>query len=132
MKKLHARELSRNQPMLRFDFILQHDWPIEQCLLHIRVFVVGKTKSSCCDLFIHWLIKEITNTYRNHFSRSYENRSIFLHIHDFFTSGRKGSRADEEEPDLGISYEVLPAGAGEMPEVRTLMFYKPKLTLTLS
>ncbi|XP_058941253.2 AP-3 complex subunit delta-1 isoform X1 [Pocillopora verrucosa] len=30
--------------------------------------------------------------------------------------GRKGSRADEEEPDLGISYEVLPAGAGELPE----------------
>ncbi|XP_073259026.1 AP-3 complex subunit delta-1-like isoform X2 [Porites lutea] len=30
--------------------------------------------------------------------------------------GRKGSRADEEEPDRGISYEVLPAGAGEMPE----------------
>ncbi|CAH3134867.1 unnamed protein product [Porites lobata] len=30
--------------------------------------------------------------------------------------GRKGSRADEEGPDPGISYEVLPAGAGEMPE----------------
>ena len=28
------------------------------------------------DLFIHWLIKQITNTYRNHFSRSYENRYI--------------------------------------------------------
>ena len=27
-------------------------------------------------LFIHWLIKQITITYRNHFSRSYENRSI--------------------------------------------------------
>ena len=46
--------------------------------------------------------------------------NIFLYIHDFFTSGRKGSRADEEGPDPGISYEVLPAGAGEMPEVRTL------------
>ena len=32
-----------------------------------------------------------------------------------------GSRADEEEPDLGISYEVLPAGAGELPEVRLLL-----------
>ena len=31
--------------------------------------------------------------------------------------GRKGSRADEEEPDLGISYEVLPTGAGELPDV---------------
>ncbi|XP_068728186.1 AP-3 complex subunit delta-1-like [Montipora capricornis] len=30
--------------------------------------------------------------------------------------GRKGSQMDEEEPDLGISYEVLPAGAGELPE----------------
>ena len=26
--------------------------------------------------FIHWVIKQITNSYRNHFSRSYENRSI--------------------------------------------------------
>ena len=25
MKNLHAGELSRNQPILRFDFILQHD-----------------------------------------------------------------------------------------------------------
>ena len=29
-----------------------------------------KTKSPCSDLFIHWLIKQITNTYQNHFSRS--------------------------------------------------------------
>ena len=63
-------ELSRNC----FDVILQHDWSIEQCLLHIRVFFGGKTKRPCFDLFIHWLIKQITNTYRNHFSRSYENR----------------------------------------------------------
>ena len=68
--------ISRNQLTLRFDVILQHDWPIEQCLLHIRVFFGGKTKSPCFDLFIHWLIKQIRNTYRNHFSRSYENCSI--------------------------------------------------------
>ena len=36
----------------------------------------GKTKSPCFDLFIHWLMKQMTNTYRNHFSRSNENRSI--------------------------------------------------------
>ena len=76
MKKRHAQELSRNQPILRFDVILQHDWPIEQCLLHIRVFFGGKTKKPCFDLFIHWLINHLTNTYRIHFSRSYENRSI--------------------------------------------------------
>ena len=40
-----------------------------------RVFFGGKTKRPCFDLFIHWLIKQITNTYRNQFSRSYENRS---------------------------------------------------------
>ena len=61
LNKLHARELSRNQPILRFNVILKHDWPIEQCRLHIRVFFGGKTKSPCLDLFIHWLIKQITN-----------------------------------------------------------------------
>ena len=45
--------------------ILQHDWLIEQCLLHIRVFFGGKTRSPCFDLFIHWLIKQITITYRS-------------------------------------------------------------------
>jgi len=35
----------------------------------------GKTKSPCFDLFIHWLIKQITDTYRNHLLRSYENCS---------------------------------------------------------
>ena len=64
-------ELSRN----RFDVILQHDWSIEQCLLHVRVFIGGKMKSPCFVLFIHCLIKQITNTYGNHFSRSFENRS---------------------------------------------------------
>ena len=54
--------------------ILQHDWLTEQFLLHIRVFFGGKTRSPWFDLFIHWLIKQITITYRNHFSRSYENR----------------------------------------------------------
>ena len=71
----HARELSRSQSILRFDVMLQDHWPIEQCPPHIRVFFAGKTKSPCFDLFIHWLIKQIMNIYRNHFSRSYENRS---------------------------------------------------------
>ena len=37
-------KLSRNQPILRFEVILQHDWLIEQCLLHIRVFFAGKQR----------------------------------------------------------------------------------------
>ena len=45
MKKRRARELSRNQPILRFDVILQHNWPIEQCLLHIRFFSGGNSEA---------------------------------------------------------------------------------------
>ena len=53
-KNFMPEELSRN----RFDVILQQDWPIEQCPLHIRVFFGGKTKSPCLVLFIHRLIKQ--------------------------------------------------------------------------
>ena len=49
-KNFMPKELSMSQLILRFDVILQHDWPIEQCLLHIRVFFGGKTKSPCFDL----------------------------------------------------------------------------------
>ena len=62
--------------LLRFDVILLHDWLIEQCLLLVRVFFGGKTKRPCFDLFIHWLIKLLTNTYRNHFSRSCTNIAL--------------------------------------------------------
>ena len=71
-KNFMPEELSRSC----FDVILQHDWSMEQCLLHIRVFFGGKTRSPCFVLFIHWLIKQITNAFGNHFSRSNENRSI--------------------------------------------------------
>ena len=57
-KNFMPEELSRN----RFDVILQHDWSMEQCLLHIRVFFGGKMKSPWFVLFIHWLIKQITLT----------------------------------------------------------------------
>ena len=59
--------------ILDFDAILQHDWPIEQCLSYIRVFW-RENEEAMFWSFIHWLIKQITNTYQNHFSRSYENR----------------------------------------------------------
>ena len=52
-EKLHAWELSGNQPILRFDIILQHDLPIEQCLLHIRVSFGGKTKRPFFDLLLN-------------------------------------------------------------------------------
>ena len=47
--KTSCPELTRHQSRLCFDVILQHDWPIEQCLLHIRVFFGGKTKRLLVD-----------------------------------------------------------------------------------
>ena len=67
-------------------FILQHDWPIEQCLLHVRVFFGGKTKRPRFDLFIHWLIKQITNTYRNQFSLYYFKSSLVFVLDSFSLS----------------------------------------------
>ena len=58
IERIQTREINR---YIRFDGILQHDWPIEQCHLHIRVFFGWKTKRPCFDLFIHWLLKQITN-----------------------------------------------------------------------
>ena len=49
--------------------------------LHIRVFFDVKTKRLYFDLFIHLLIKQTMNTFRNHFSMSYENRSIKQSVH---------------------------------------------------
>ena len=49
-KNFMPQELSRNQRILRYDIILRHDWPMEQCLLHIRVFFGGKLKRPCFDL----------------------------------------------------------------------------------
>ena len=91
-KKIYARELSRDQLILCFGVIVQHDWLIERYLLRNRVFYGGKTKSRCFDLFTHWLIKQIMNTYRNHFSRSNENRSISHH--DVGNSRRVGVRVE--------------------------------------
>ena len=50
-------------------------------LIFNRVFFCRKMKSPRFDLFIHWLIKQMTNTYRNYFSRSYKNLSK-SHVYD--------------------------------------------------
>ena len=92
-KNFTPEEFFRNQSILRFDVIQQHNWPIEQCLLHIRVFFGGKTKRPCFDLYIYWLTKQIiTNTNWNHFSRSYENRSIDRANTNMSNRGRRGTR----------------------------------------
>ena len=73
-------ELSRNQSILRFDVTLQLDWAIEQCLLNVRVFFGGKTKSPCFPSF-HPLADKINNGHLTKpFSRLYENRS-FRSVH---------------------------------------------------
>ena len=61
---------------------INRHFALTSCLLHIRVYFGGKTRKqeAMFDLFIHWLIKQITNTHRNHFSRSYENRSIHFFV----------------------------------------------------
>ena len=126
-KTSHARELSRNQSILRFDVMLQHHWPIEGCLLHIRVFFGGKTKSPCFDFFIHWLIKQIMNTYRNHFSRPYENRSNAMdsgfHVLDsvFFVSE---TWTPDSSPSVGFRILELYSGfrnpAFRIPQAKNL------------
>ena len=96
-KNFMPEELSRNQSILRFDVILQHDWPIEQCCLYIRVFFGGKTKNPCFGLCIHWLIKRIMSTYRNDFSRWYEKRSIPSNLSfPFVPNTNQGKRPGDE------------------------------------
>ena len=56
-----------------------------QCLLHIRVFFGGKSKSLFWSF--HPLADKTKNTYGNHFSRSYENRSILFVLFSFYTFG---------------------------------------------
>ena len=67
VKRTLGWKLSRNQPILCFDVILQHDWPIIQRLLHLRVFFGGKTNRLCFDLFIHneHLLKPFFKVIRN-------------------------------------------------------------------
>ena len=98
--KTETTNKRKNQSIFRFDVILQRDWPIKQSLLHIRVFFGGKTERPCFDLFIHWLIKQMMNTYRNHSSRSYENRSnnkelFVIDGNGWFWLGRNYNRWDQ-------------------------------------
>ena len=74
---LDTRELSRVNRYFFFTSacIRQYDWTIEQCCLHIRVFFGGKRTELRFDVAFKWRMKHTTNTYRNRFSRSYENRS---------------------------------------------------------
>ena len=102
-------ELSRNP----LDVILQHGWSIDQSLLHIRVFFGGKKKNPCSILFIHWLIKQITTTYRNNFSRTYENRSISSHQEPIMLTFQNG--VWRGEMNMYLSYMSRSYGVDEAP-----------------
>ena len=78
MKKLQDWELSRNRSILRSDVILQHDWSIEQCLHHIRVSLAGKRRVNVLIFSLIGWWNGWRTLHRNHFSKSYENRSIHL------------------------------------------------------
>ena len=72
----------RNQPILRFDVMLQHDWPIEQCLLHIRVFFDGENEEAMFWSF-HPLAHKTSN---EHLPRP------------FFKAIRKSLNVDKPKP----------------------------------
>ena len=69
-KNFMPKELFTNQSILHFDVMLQN-----QSNNSFSILGFSLAGSSCFDLFIHWLIKQIMNIYQNHFSRSYENCS---------------------------------------------------------
>ena len=71
-------------------------------------FFGGKTKSPCFVLSIHWLIKQITNTYGNHFSRSYENRSKYKENLIPPNQGWRRTKAETGQPRLGEGANVVP------------------------
>ena len=120
-KKLLPRELSRNQSILLFDVILQHDWPIEQYLLHIMVFFCGKTKRPCFDLFIHWLKTQITNTYRTIFqgrSKIALNRFVsFFHLTELQGYPSK----QRNQPKRKMSVQHLPLGQMVVKKQKMIM-----------
>ena len=49
-------EINQNFALARFDVIMKQDWPIEQCLLHIRVYSLAGKQNHVFDLFTDWAI----------------------------------------------------------------------------
>ena len=92
MKKPHAQELSRNKPILHFDVILQHNWPIEQRLLHNYKGFLWWEKEEAMVWSFHSLADETNINYRNHFQGHtkftlkgiWEQGSLVKHVFLFF------------------------------------------------
>ena len=79
-------ELSRNQPRLRFEVILQHDsvtiGQSNNAFSILEFSLAGKRR-------VHWLIKQITNTYRNHFTETIFHTKIALAVQSSVWTERK-------------------------------------------
>ena len=67
-------------------------------------FLWRENEESMFDLFIPWLIKQITNTYRNHFLRSYENRSNKLSNVGIFIILRSGEGLTSTNKDKSANF----------------------------
>ena len=105
IERIQTREINR---YFRFDGKLQHDWPIEQCHLHIRVFFGWKTKRPCFDLFIHRLTKQITNTLIRKLGKSF----FKVTRKSLLKSGKRRESLTlcKGIPDIWIPHQVVDSG----------------------
>ena len=97
-------------------------------------FLWRENKRPCFDLFIHWLMKQRTNTYRNLFSRSYENRSnsCLANLLEFvFSSQSSAPRLSFEEFKLLLSVVVSKSVRDEDPQVISLLANRASWYLNL-
>ena len=74
-KNVMPEDLSRNQSIFALTSYCNTIGQSNNGFSILGISLAGKQRVHVLILFIHWLIKEITITYRNHFSWSYENRS---------------------------------------------------------
>ena len=70
-----TQELSRNQSNFALTSYCKKIGQSNNACSILGFSLAGKRRGHGLTFFVNWLIKKITNTYQNHFSRSYENRS---------------------------------------------------------
>ena len=74
-KNVMPEDLSRNQSIFALTSYCNTICQSNNGFSILGISLAWKQRVHVLIIFIHWLIKEITITYRNHFSWSYENRS---------------------------------------------------------
>ena len=78
----------------RFDVILQNDWPIEHfSVILLGLFLRWENEESMFWSFIHWLIKQITNTnYQNHFEGQTKIAQLLCQLLDAWNVSKSAFR----------------------------------------